>query len=233
MVRNTNGLIRQQQQLLLLVQLCWFQANYYLREIAPTTLCLSASTVVAVTINDLPAPILNQDIQAFCGINEPKISDLVVNATIPNSIVWYDAPTNGNLLNSSTLLKDKTIYYGFDTTTVTDCLPKNNFAVTVSLTDCSTSQYDFFIPDGFSPNGDDVNDTFRIPDIEFLYPDYTLEIFNRYGNVMFKGNTNKPNWDGRNSESAGFGDGIAPNGVYFYIVNFNKDNKTPNKADFI
>lgn len=202
-------------------------ANYYLREVAPTTLCLSGSTVVIVKINDLPAPILNQDEQTFCGINNPKISDLVVNATIPNSIVWYDAPTNGNLLNSSTLLKDKVIYYGFDTTTVTDCIPKNNFAVTVSLTDCGTTTYDFFIPDGFSPNGDGVNDYFTIPEIEFLYPDYTLEIYDRYGSVMFKGNKNKPNWDGRNSESAGFKEAIAPNGVYFYIVNFNKDNKSP------
>jgi gliding motility-associated-like protein len=205
-------------------------ANYYLRAIDLTTLCQSTSTVVTVKINDLPAPILNQDIQSFCGINEPKISDLVVNATVPNSIVWYDAPSNGNLLNGSALLKDKAIYYGFDTTTVTDCIPKNNFAVTVSLTDCTTSQYDFFIPDGFSPTGDGVNDYFTIPKIEFLYPDFTLEIYNRYGNMMFKGNKNKPNWDGRNSESAGFSDAIAPNGVYFYIVNFNKDKKSPQQG---
>lgn len=204
--------------------------NYYLREIAPTTLCLSASTVVAVTINDFPAPILNQDAQSFCGINEPKISDLVINTNVPNSIVWYDASTNGNVLNSSTLLQDNQTYYGFDTSAVTNCLPKNNFVITVSLTDCGTTTYNFFIPDGFSPNGDGVNDYFTIPEIDFLYPDYTLEIYNRFGNIMFKGNKNKPDWDGRNSESAGFNDAIVPNGVYFYIVNFNKDNKSPKQG---
>lgn len=203
--------------------------NYYLREISPTTLCLSASRQVTVTINDFPTPILNQDTQSFCGINTPKISDLSINTTIP-ALVWYDAPSNGNILNSTTLLKDKQVYYGFDTSAVTDCLPKNNFAVTVSLTDCGTTQYDFFIPDGFSPNGDSVNDYFTIPEIEFLYPDYTLEIYNRYGNILFKGNKNKPNWDGRNSESAGFSDVIVPNGVYFYIVNFNKDNRSPQQG---
>lgn len=204
--------------------------NYYLREIAPTTLCLSASTVVVVTVNDFPAPILNQDAQSFCGINEPKISDLVINTNVPNSIVWHDAATNGNVLDNSTLLQDNQTYYGFDTSAVTDCIPKNNFAITVSLTDCGTTTYNFFIPDGFSPNGDGVNDYFTIPEIDFLYPDYTLEIYNRYGNVMFKGNKNKSNWDGRNSESAGFNDAIVPNGVYFYIINFNKDNKSPKQG---
>lgn len=204
--------------------------NYYLREIAPTTLCLSASTEVSVTVNDFPAPVLNQDAQSFCGINEPKISDLVINTNVPNSIVWYDAPSNGNVLDSSTLLQDNQTYYGFDTSAVTDCIPRNNFAITVSLTDCGTVTYDFFIPDGFSPNGDGVNDYFTIPEIDFLYPDYTLEIYNRYGNVMFKGNKNKPNWDGRNSESPGLSDAIVPNGVYFYIVNFNKDNKSPQQG---
>ncbi|MGM8363125.1 gliding motility-associated C-terminal domain-containing protein [Flavobacterium sp. ARAG 55.4] len=84
-----------------------------------------------------------------------------------------------------------------------------------------------FIPDGFSPNGDTVNDTFRIPQIEFLYPDFSLEIFNRYGNILFKGNKNKPAWDGRNSDYKIGIDGVAPNGVYFYILHFNKGNKKP------
>ena len=155
---------------------------------------------------------------------------LSANTNTPTSIVWYDAPINGNVLSSTTLLEDKGTYYGFDYSTSTGCLSKNNIAVSVSLTDCKVEQYDFFIPDGFSPNGDGVIDYFTIPTIEFLYPDYTLEIYNRYGNMMFKGNINKPNWDGKNSESAGFSDGIAPNGVYFYIVNFNKDNRKPQQG---
>ena len=204
--------------------------NYYVREKPLTNSCLSASTMVAVTINVLPEPTLNQDGQIFCGINQPKISDLSANTNVPASIVWYDAASNGNVLIGTTLLQDKITYYGFDFSTFTGCFSKNHLAVTVSLTDCTTSQYDFFVPDGFSPNGDGVNDYFTIPQIEFLYPDYSLEIYNRYGNIMFKGNKNKPNWDGRNSESAGFSDAIVPNGVYFYIVNFNKDKKSPQQG---
>ncbi len=84
-----------------------------------------------------------------------------------------------------------------------------------------------FIPDGFSPNGDTVNDTFKIPQIEFLYPDFSLEIFNRYGNLLFNGNKNKTEWNGRNSDYKIGIDGVAPNGVYFYVLHFNKGDKKP------
>lgn len=200
--------------------------DYYVREFS-TTGCKSASTKITVTVNDVPAPVLNTDGQNFCGLKNPTIADLSNVTNVPSSVVWYDAENNGNLLSASTLLLNKGTYFGYDFTTQTGCISENHLEVTVSLLDCDAAEYSFFVPDGFSPNGDNINDTFKIPDIEFLYPDYTLEIFNRYGNVMFKGNKNKPDWDGKNSEAAGFGDGIAPNGVYFYIINFNKDNKRP------
>ena len=47
---------------------------------------------------------------------------------------------------------------------------------------------------------------------------------------MFKGDSNAPQWDGRSSESINLIDGIAPNGVYFYVINFNKDNKSPQQG---
>ncbi|MEN9907041.1 MAG: hypothetical protein RLZZ540_182 [Bacteroidota bacterium] len=101
----------------------------------------------------------------------------------------------------------------------------NNNTATFSLSNCYV-----FIPDGFSPNGDNVNDTFRIPKIEFIYPDFSLEIFNRYGNILFKGNRDKPEWDGKNSDYKIGIDGIAPNGVYFYVLQFNKGNKKPTQG---
>ncbi|MCC9019114.1 gliding motility-associated C-terminal domain-containing protein [Flavobacterium lipolyticum] len=201
----------------------------YVREIS-TANCISAPTPVSVVVNDTPAPTLNSGGENFCGLKNPTIADLSKATNVSSTVAWYDAENNGNLLTSTTLLRDKATYYGFDLSIVTSCISDDYLGVTVSLFDCNPEEYAFFIPDGFSPNGDNVNDTFRIPDIEFLYPDYTLEIFNRYGNVMFKGNRNKPNWDGRNSESAGFGDGIVPNGVYFYVVNFNKDNRRPQQG---
>ncbi|SHH20312.1 gliding motility-associated C-terminal domain-containing protein [Flavobacterium defluvii] len=203
--------------------------DYFVKETSGAG-CVSQPSKVTVTINDTPPPTLNLDGQNFCGLDNPTILDLSNNTGSPSTVVWYDAPNNGNLLSSSTLLVDKATYYGFDLSTVTNCFSEENLAVTVSLTVCDSPQYTFFVPDGFSPNGDGINDTFTIPDIDFLYPDYKLEIFNRYGNGMYKGFKNKPAWDGINYEQSGIGSGIAPNGVYFYILYFNKDNRPPQQG---
>ena len=138
---------------------------------------------------------------------------------------WFDAAVNGNELSSDELLEEGMTYYGYNFSTATNCY-SDALEVTVSLSNCEVTD-DFFIPDGFSPNGDTVNDTFRIPKIQFIYPDFTLDIYNRYGNLLFKGNRDKPEWDGRNSDYKIGIDGMAPNGVYFYILHLNKGNKKP------
>ena len=104
--------------------------------------------------------------------------------------------------------------------TTTDC-ESERLLIPVSVSECDPEKYDFYIPDGFSPNGDSLNDTYYIPNITVFYPDYEIEIFNRYGQSMFKGNKNNPAWDGKNLKSGK----DATTGVYFYILNYNKNNQ--------
>ncbi|GAA3771654.1 gliding motility-associated C-terminal domain-containing protein [Flavobacterium ginsengiterrae] len=202
--------------------------NYYVRETSAAG-CTSEPALVVVTVNDSQAPVLNSDGQNFCGLTSPTIADLSNNTNISSTVVWYDAPENGNLLSASTPLTEQGKYYGFNFP-ASGCFSSEYIEVTVALTDCDDVPHDFFIPDGFSPNGDGVNDSFVIKDIEFLYPNYTLEIYNRYGNGMYKGDNNKPAWDGMNYEKSGIAGGVAPNGVYFYVLHFNKDNKPPKQG---
>lgn len=202
--------------------------NYYVKEVNATTGCESGRAVVNIVINEIEVPILNQDGQNFCGLDHPTLQNLTANTTANGTMSWFDAAINGNQLALTTLLKEGITYYGFDYSSSTNCY-SNALEVTVSLSNCNTTP-DFFIPDGFSPNGDTVNDTFKIPNIEFIFPNYSLEIYNRYGNLMFSGNKNKPEWDGKNSDYKIGIDGFAPNGVYFYIINYNKENKSPSQG---
>lgn len=197
--------------------------NYYVSEMSLLG-CSSPKTQIFVTVDVIPAPTLEANGQNFCGLNSPapSIADLSANVNFSGTIIWYDALSGGNQLSDSHILQDGITYYGFDSV-VSGCVSQDALAVTVSLLNCDIDEYALLIPDGFSPNGDGINDTFNIPDIEFLFPNFTLEIYNRYGNLLYKGHRNTPDWDGRNNKGA-VSDGIAPNGVYFYIVNFNKDN---------
>ena len=52
------------------------------------------------------------------------------------------------------------------------------------------------IPNAFSPNGDGINDTWIIENIED-FPWATIHVFNRWGQLMFDGKGNSDHWDGR------------------------------------
>ena len=73
--------------------------------------------------------------------------------------------------------------------------------------------------DGISPNGDGYNDFWEIEDID-RYPDAVIEVYNRWGSLLFsvKGDTYNDNkWDGTHEGSP------LPIGTYYYIINLNNN----------
>ncbi|MHB8259743.1 MAG: ice-binding family protein [Bacteroidia bacterium] len=76
---------------------------------------------------------------------------------------------------------------------------------------------DFFIPEGFSPNGDGINDLFVIRGIEY-YPLNTFTIFNRWGDEVFSAKPYQSTWDGKSTKGVRVGGDDLPVGTYFYIL---------------
>ena len=72
------------------------------------------------------------------------------------------------------------------------------------------------IPNGFSPNGDGLNDNFNIQNLYDVYLEHKLKIFNRFGTLVFVGDNSKK-WEGY-SDSSG---NIVPVGTYFYYLELN------------
>lgn len=60
----------------------------------------------------------------------------------------------------------------------------------VEVTPAST----FYIPTAFSPNGDGLNETFGI--IGEGITEYSMQIFNRWGELIFESNNTASQWDG-------------------------------------
>lgn len=202
------------------------EGEYWLAQ-SNSTNCISNKTPVSVIINEVPNLTMSSEGNEFCGSDEPQIQDLSVNADQFSNynIIWLDE-IDGSSLSDETLLVNNQSYYGIVSDPVTGCESTLAIEVTVSLNNCDSENYEFLVPDGFSPNNDGVNDVFRILDIEFIYPDYEFEIYNRYGKLLFKGNRNKPSWNGESTEDDALMDGVAPNGVYFYVLHFNKNNRS-------
>jgi gliding motility-associated-like protein len=164
-----------------------------------------------------PAPTLIDRGDLFCGTNvpAPTIADLSANIVGTPNVIWYDALSGGTAFSPSDVLINGTTYFAA-VVSVNGC-ESLRLPVTVDLTLC-----DVIIPDGFSPNNDGINDTFEIPNLTVLFPNFKLEIYNRYGSLIFTGNRNKENWDGTTTEGGlNLGDKLLATGVYFYILNFN------------
>lgn len=73
-----------------------------------------------------------------------------------------------------------------------------------------------FIPGGFSPNGDGINDLFKIENAGTKR--ISFEVFNRWGNRVYRSADYKNDWDGKSNEGIRIGGGELPEGTYFYIV---------------
>ncbi|SIN69298.1 PKD domain-containing protein [Chitinophaga niabensis] len=66
-------------------------------------------------------------------------------------------------------------------------------------------------PNAFSPNGDNINDTWVIADLA-LYPDAVVEVFNRYGQPVYRAAGYGTPWNGT------FNGAPLPIGTYYYVI---------------
>ena len=80
------------------------------------------------------------------------------------------------------------------------------------------------VPNGFSPNGDGVNDKFVIPGIE-NFPGNELVIYNRWGNKVYTASGYDNTWDGKPNNNASIGAPLAP-GTYFYVLSLGNGTNT-------
>jgi gliding motility-associated-like protein len=74
------------------------------------------------------------------------------------------------------------------------------------------------IPNAFSPNGDEVNDTWNIENLN-SYENYEIAVYSRTGLLIFKSNSYLNEWDGTYEGE------FVPAGNYYYLINLNKFEK--------
>ena len=203
--------------------------DYYATQIGESGCESSVAVQINVTINDTPSPTIRDSNVDYCINDGPTINDLSLNiaeydASL-NNVVWYDSETGGIAYDSTSTLRDLS-YYATLIDANSGCESTVRLQVTPDVTACEKVK----IPDGFSPNGDGVNDTFDIDFLTILYPDFFIEIYNRYGNIVYKGDANTPRFDGTANQSKVLFDGDLPVGVYFYIFNFNDGKNAPEQG---
>ena len=182
-------------------------------------------TPFTFAVGTLGTPTIIPNGNLFCGNNlpPPTIANLTMNIIGTETVIWYDAASGGTAYSTTDLLINGNTYYA-SFVAVSGCESATRLEVTVDLTVCE----DLLIPDGFSPNGDTINDEFVIENLPILYPFFRLQIYNRYGSLIYVGRINTPNWNGTSTEgNLNLGNNVLPTGVYFYVLEFNDGARKP------
>ncbi len=110
--------------------------TYYGVLIDATSGCESSVRLaVAVQVNDAPTPTTNDTTQDFCQSTNPTVASIQVNET---GVIWYNAPTGGTVVASTTPLVSGTTYYGALVDATSGCESSIRLAVAVQVNDAPT-----------------------------------------------------------------------------------------------
>lgn len=115
-----------------------------------------------------------------------------------------------------------TIQYTVNITSSNGCVGSDDIIVRV------VKQGSYFMPSGFTPNNDGVNDRIRPILIGYTKLNY-FSVYNRWGELIFNSKNINDSWDGT------FKDQKCEMGTYFYTISVtDRNNKIDNyKGDFI
>jgi gliding motility-associated-like protein len=162
--------------------------------------CLQGSAEQEVVIQDFPKPDLGPDILLGKG-NSITLKGLVEGGVTYSwlPITGLDNPATANPVATPAQTQEYTV----TVSSSNGCkgIGKVNIVVYQPL----------YIPSAFTPNADGTNDLWELKGLE-VYPNPEVQIYNRWGNVVFYSQGNYTPFDGTDSNKA------LPEGMYVYRI---------------
>lgn len=173
-----------------------------------------------LAINDTVSTEENLSVNIFPLKNDSDPDGLLVTNTLvttsPNHGILTIGKSDGSLKyepNFNYTGKDSLLYTICDNGSPSLC--SNAWII---LTILPKPDLPLFIPEGFSPNGDIINQQFKIEGAKKFK--VNLQIFNRWGDKVYESLEYKNDWEGTSNQGVKVGQTL-PDGTYFYIVDLN------------
>ncbi len=163
------------------------------------------STVTSqVIIRFIPPPTVKAGDTVYTIKGKPTVLTPVVSDSNVHYLWSPNFDINNDTLKNPTIIAQQDIIYSLKVTDVRGCISEDQVVVKV-LNELN-------VPNAFTPNGDGINDTWAIKDLN-KYPEVTVDIFTRYGQLVFHSNGYGKAWDGTSNGV------LMPTGVYYYVIN--------------
>jgi gliding motility-associated-like protein len=158
--------------------------------------------------------------------NGCKVRDTIEVNPRPKPVVYLGSDTSICKYKPVVLSTQSSNYNSYlwstgETTPTIQVNQVGTYHVTVSQNSCEASDTivvvpgdcDVYIPSAFTPNNDNLNETFGVVDnVTLQY--FSLEIYSKWGESIFKSNDVTQKWDGT------FRGKKMPNGLYVWMLNY-------------
>ncbi len=185
--------------------------NYYPGSIGNQTIFLRAADDCRQWIDSIQLLVIPKQIISVTGdtIIDP-CKEITFKASGGTNYIWTPSSLIDCLDPPCSIVKLKsTTATRFTITTQGPCVIPANLNLSFSKIES-----DIYLPNVFSPNGDNINDlflpVFNCEQVIF----YHLQIFDRWGNQIFKTHEKEKGWDGRS------GNQMMIPGVYPYVIEY-------------
>jgi gliding motility-associated-like protein len=187
------------------------QAGTYSVTVTDNAGCIASTTVTLTQPAPLQAEAVSPiypggyNVSAF-HMTDGRISSSATGGTQPYSFSWSNGTDAQNLQG---------VPAGHYILTVTDangCTAATNVELKEPM--------DIDLPEAFSPNDDGYNDYYVINGLD-NFPDNKLEIFNRWGNLVYAATNYQNTWNGRSQK-----DEQLPDGTYYVVLKLSKGQST-------
>ncbi|MCB9034787.1 MAG: gliding motility-associated C-terminal domain-containing protein [Chitinophagales bacterium] len=153
------------------------QAGTYIATIA--TNCITVKDTIVITQNQMPTVNLGED-TAFC--------DTTITLSVPSTfqqIIWSTGETS-NSIN----INEIGAYFVIATDN-NNCVATDTVLFTSNCLEC-----EYFLPNAFTPNKDGHNDNFGVVNQCVEANNFLLQIFDRWGELIFETNDANEKWNG-------------------------------------
>ncbi len=183
-------------------------AGNYIVTVTDNNGCIATANATIDALNSLPAAAFTYSLS---GLNTSTFVNASVNAT---SYAWDFGDGQAHNIANPVHVYVKEGTYTVKLTAANSC------GTDIETQALTIPELEFF--NGFSPNGDGVNDYWTIPVLNY-YPVNTVLIINRWGSEVWKGvnyNNKDVVWTGKNMNGEDM-----PDGTYYYIINYDNTEK--------
>ncbi|NTV83624.1 MAG: gliding motility-associated C-terminal domain-containing protein, partial [Bacteroidales bacterium] len=172
-------------------------------EVTSSDLCAAPATVTSnpVELTVFAAPVVNIPAEDPICAGTPTLLDP---GSSFSSYLWSDGST------ASTITVEEEGIYWVLVTDVNGCAGSD----TVRVEPCETVPL-IFVPNAFTPNGDSRNDRFfMVCSNPAIISQFEMNIYNRWGQVIYTGNNIGEGWDGTMNGKP------CPMDIYSYVITY-------------